>query len=50
MSSMSEETPYGDPTQIPETFTREDFIYLAKIAEQTERFDEMIKFVKRFVE
>ena len=30
-------------------FTRSDFILLAKLAEQTERFDEMIGFVKKFV-
>jgi 14-3-3 protein epsilon len=48
--SESESQSYHDPNEIPDSFTREDFIYLAKIAEQTERFDEMIKFVKKFVE
>lgn len=30
-------------------FSREDFIYLAKMAEQCERFDEMLGFVRKFV-
>lgn len=29
-------------------FTREDFIYLAKMSEQCERFDEMLGFVRKF--
>lgn len=50
MNQEEEELQEVDPKIIPDTFTREDFIYQAKIAEQTERFDEMINFVKRFVE
>lgn len=30
-------------------FTRDDFIYLAKMSEQCERFDEMLRFVRKFV-
>ena len=30
-------------------FSREDFIYLAKMAEQCERYDEMLGFVRKFV-
>lgn len=30
-------------------FTRDDFIYLAKMSEQCERYDEMLGFVRRFV-
>ena len=32
-----------------EEFNRSDFLLLAKLAEQTERFDEMIGFVKKYI-
>jgi len=32
------------------TFTKEDYILLAKMSEQTERYDEMIGFVKKFID
>jgi 14-3-3 protein epsilon len=35
--------------QASESFTREDFIFLAKMSEQCERFDEMLGFVRKFV-
>ena len=33
----------------PETLEKEELIYLARLAEQTERYSEMIEYVKQFV-
>lgn len=31
-------------------FQREDFLFLARIAQQTERFNDMIEFIKHFLD
>ncbi|KAH9608291.1 hypothetical protein KSS87_005875 [Heliosperma pusillum] len=35
---------------IPETLTREQYVYLAKLAEQAERYEEMAKYMDKLVE
>ena len=32
------------------TYTREEYVYLAKLYERAERFDDMVKFINKFVE
>ena len=47
---MKVHKPKIDPSDsTAQDFSREDFILLAKMAEQTERFEEMIGFVKNFI-
>ena len=31
-------------------YSREEYVYLAKLYERAERFDDMVKFVNKFVE
>ena len=31
-------------------YTREEYVYLAKLYERAERFDDMVKFINKFVE
>ena len=31
-------------------FSREEFLFLARIAQQTERFNDMIEFIKHFLD
>ncbi|KAI3504960.1 hypothetical protein L1887_26782 [Cichorium endivia] len=36
-------------TTVPENLTREQYVYLAKLAEQAERYEEMVKFMEKLV-
>ncbi|KAJ9670209.1 hypothetical protein PVL29_026637 [Vitis rotundifolia] len=37
------------PPSVPETLTREQYVYMAKLAEQAERYEEMAKFMEKLV-
>ena len=50
MSQEEDEKSQNMKTTEMPNFSREEFIYQAKVAEQTERFDDMIKFVSKFSE
>lgn len=55
MSDQDQESPKNSPavnhpsSKSIKNFTREDYILLAKMAEQTERYDEMLHFVREFL-
>ncbi|KAI7745842.1 hypothetical protein M8C21_025312 [Ambrosia artemisiifolia] len=36
-------------TTIPDNLTRDQYVYLAKLAEQAERYEEMVKFMEKLV-
>lgn len=36
-------------TTVPENLTREQYVYMAKLAEQAERYEEMVKFMEKLV-
>ncbi|XP_071711499.1 14-3-3-like protein D [Rutidosis leptorrhynchoides] len=37
------------PTTVPENLTREQCIFMAKLAEQSERYDDMLKLIQNFI-
>ncbi|KAK1432269.1 hypothetical protein QVD17_09164 [Tagetes erecta] len=48
-SAISPSSSMATTATLPENLTREQYVYLAKLAEQAERYEEMVKFMEKLV-